>query len=276
MIEEFGLDKVQNANYEILCEIDRVCSQNNIRYYLHGGTLLGALRHRGFIPWDDDVDIALPRKDYEQFVAAFCKDAPGKYKIVDPADHSQFHLFLPKVVDTSVTLRMQDYNEEFYGDTYAHPSVDLFIFDEAGKDLPLRLRKLQFIYGLALGHRPEIDHSNHKGIYKLPGYILPVIGKLIPMRTLSRLYNKIAVKNAPDNAKDYYIAVEQPHPKYWGLRYNKNWYEGDRYEPIRDRNFRCPTEAEKEMEMIYGDYMKLPPEEDRIPQHFQIVTKKND
>ncbi|MGN0185217.1 MAG: LicD family protein, partial [Aristaeellaceae bacterium] len=65
------VQQLQRLSYAILCDVDDYCRANNIRYYLSGGTCLGAVRHKGFIPWDDDVDVMLPRRDYERLIAGF-------------------------------------------------------------------------------------------------------------------------------------------------------------------------------------------------------------
>ena len=75
------LGKIHEITFEILCAIDDYCREKNITYYLSGGTCLGAARHQGFIPWDGDADIMLPRKDYEKLVRTFAGAYPGKYAV---------------------------------------------------------------------------------------------------------------------------------------------------------------------------------------------------
>ena len=88
------IKKVQQANLKILLEVDRICKKHNIKYLLDAGTLIGAVRHKGFIPWDDDVDLAFPRKDYEKFLAIAKDELPEGIKLYHPSDIGKGKAFL--------------------------------------------------------------------------------------------------------------------------------------------------------------------------------------
>ena len=75
------IDTIHNLQLKLLCFFDKVCKENNLNYFLAGGTLLGAVRHKGFIPWDDDIDVAMPRKDYEKFID-ISENFKEEYKII--------------------------------------------------------------------------------------------------------------------------------------------------------------------------------------------------
>ena len=91
MFNSNEIKKVQNEILSIFIEIDKLCEKHNLRYYAIGGTCIGAVRHNGFIPWDDDLDIAMPRKDYERFIAIASEELPKHLK-----------LFLPTEIDITV------------------------------------------------------------------------------------------------------------------------------------------------------------------------------
>ena len=266
-IEDY-LKHIHDVNYDMLCEIDRVCSENGIRYYLLAGTLLGALRHGDFIPWDDDVDIVFARPDYERFLKIFPSSTKrDELKVVDYRDYPEFFDFISRVVDESVTIHNLKADDDYYNGRYSHPGVDLFVFDNVSSHFKAQLMALRIIYALAMGHRPFIDHAKYSGLHKIGAYILPAIGKMIPLRKLAGLYEYIASMGRSGSG-GWFISNDQQRLPYWGRIYPKKWFKRRVLGKIRDKGFPCPKGAKQELNMIYGDYMALPPEDKRYPEHF--------
>ena len=105
-MEYLSLDQVKQIELDILKYVDAVCKEYNLRYFLSFGTLIGAIRHKGFIPWDDDIDISMPREDYERFVE-ITKNANGKFVTLYPGKEGYPYPFV-KVVDKSTELAEKD------------------------------------------------------------------------------------------------------------------------------------------------------------------------
>ncbi|MBP5609252.1 MAG: LicD family protein [Lachnospiraceae bacterium] len=272
------LEGIHEINYEILCEIDRVCEKNGIRYYLLAGTLLGALRHSDFIPWDDDVDIVFARDDYERFLEVFPKETEREdLKIVNYRDYPEFFDFISRLVDESVTIHNLKADRDYYNGRYSHPGADLFVFDNVSSHFRLQLFVLQIIYALAMGHRQYVDYDKYSGIQKVGAYILPAIGKMIPFKKLAAMYEYVS-SIGRHNSGGWFISNDQQKKPYWGSIYPKKWFKRRVAGKIRGKDFPCPQGAKQELRMIYGDYMALPPEDKRYPEHFismELVGKEN-
>ena len=119
------IQAVHQSDIGILQEIDRICQTHGIRYFLHAGTLIGAARHQGPIPWDDDADVVFLREDYDRFLMEAAKDLQEPYQLLMPDDMNGFFDFIPKVMDTSLQLKTQSFESEF-DHHLGYPSVDLF------------------------------------------------------------------------------------------------------------------------------------------------------
>lgn len=262
------LAKIHDVNFRILSEIDRVCRENKIRYFLHGGTLLGAARHKDFIPWDDDVDIVFPRRDYERFLKCFPDSSDKPYYLINYKEHLKFHDYISRVVDQSVYIKNLKAQDEFYDGLYAHPGVDLFVFDDSSRRFKLQSLRLKLIYALSMGHRPGVDQSKYHGLNRIGAMLLPLIGKCISMKKLSAAYDAISRCSGDADYEDYYISNDQPNPPHWGRQYKKEWFLKPVFLPIRDKRFPCAKDYDAELRMMYGEYMELPPEDKRIPEHF--------
>lgn len=282
------LDRVHDADFEMLCEVDRICKMHGINYYLHGGTFLGAIRHQDFIPWDDDVDILFLRKDYERFIEVFEKEADERFKLHPFERYPQFFDFISKIADTSITYEKTSYGaEEFYENRYSHPTLDLFVFDVEAERHKWQLLRLQLLYSLAMGHRPYVDYSKFKGIMKIAAWILPHIGAFIPFKKIAQMYKKVQVEGGiakveeaslrdenNDVRRMLFISNEQQNPKYWGLDFDaEHLVLGHDTAFIRGKEFPIPKMHDRWLSKTYGDYMSLPPKEEQVPMHVNIIAR---
>lgn len=171
--KSFDLTKVHEVNLKLLKEIDRICRKYKIKYALDSGTLLGAVRHGGFIPWDDDVDVMFTRKNYEMFAKVVRRELPEDMSFVEPDEYhggKAFYDFISRVTYNKSQKFEDSGKMDFYDDKISRLNVDLFIVDglPEGK-LAKKLTKLSHcvLYGFALGHRYEINYSDYRGAMKL-------------------------------------------------------------------------------------------------------------
>ena len=271
------MEKIHQCNFELLSEIKRICEKYDIQFFLHGGTLLGSVRHQDFIPWDDDVDIIFLRQDYEKFIRVVAKELPENMEFLDYNNYPQFFDFIAKISNKNLTYKTTYGYEDFYEHRYSHPSVDLFVLDRVGKHHGLQLAIMKILYAFAMGHRKTVDLDKYKGAAKIGAVILPAIGKLIPLKTICKQYRYIAtLANPKEDSSGFaitdkvYISNEQQHPHYWGLCYDMTSYQLGTTKTIRGLELQVPSGYDATMSVIYGDYMKLPPESQRVCQHVEL------
>ena len=279
------LDRVHESDFAMLSEVDRICKKYDIQYYLHGGTFLGAVRHKDFIPWDDDVDILFLREDYERFIEVYEKEADKRFKLLRFERYPQFFDFITKIADYDLTYEETSFGaEDFYDHRYSHPTLDLFVFDKEADNHKWQLIRMKLLYALAMGHRPYVDYSKFKGVMKVVSCILTTIGKLIPFRVIAQEYMKLqtlgGIAKRADRGGDettLFISNEQPDPRYWGLDFDADHLVyGPDVAHIRDKEFPIPKNHDKWLKKTYKDYMSLPPEDKRVPMHVNVIKKNEE
>ena len=265
------LIEAQQASLSILLEIDRICRAYGIEYMLDSGTLLGAVRHKGFIPWDDDVDIAMTRDNFEKFRAVAMNELKSGMELVMPSelgDGKVFYDFTPRIIYLNSRRHAQSEETIYYGDRLNHLWVDIFILDNIS-DNPLldkitRLRQMMF-YGLAMSKRYRLDMSKYKGGNRLKVQTLVTLGKLTDMQEIFKKQESLSVRYNTGDTKRLYYSNYQPDYLYVTLK--REWVE-----PVEELDFEghmlmVPSFYHEVLTEIYGDYMQLPPEEQRVPSH---------
>lgn len=278
MSKETNLQKAQRINLILLKEIDRVCMKYDLKYYLICGGLLGAIRHHGFIPWDDDVDVAMTRHDYDILLSHIQDEwQSGDYQFVkyNELGKGAFLDFFSRLLYMKEEVPLKTFHKikgKGREDVQNHVPLDIYILENAPDDEKKFLKiynAITYIYGLAMGHRSYVDMSEY-GKYDEKMHrkvkIATTVGKWIPLKLLLFIYEKICRSCAKySDGQNYFVSngfifcVRQRHPKGW-------FAEGERV-AIEGNYFLAPKMYEEELTFFYGDYMKLPPEENRKPDH---------
>ena len=245
----------------ILDAIAEFCSAHNLKYFLAAGTLIGAVRHKGFIPWDDDIDIDMPRADYMAFLKLFPKS--GRHRAVSIYSDDHYYLPYAKVIDTR-TLLKEDISIKSNIGIY----VDIFPIDNLtddfkdGERICHRNSRLQFLLNVK-----TINCSSKRPIWK---NALLVLGKLL----LSFVDYRWIVGRQDKNSQEFFANKDSRYvgSVTYGNDPKKVIVERKLLEDIIDlefegKQYHCPREYHKILTQYYGDYMTLPPEEQRHSTH---------
>ncbi len=257
------LEALQQTLFGMLDDVDSICERENIRYYLIGGTLLGAVRHKGFIPWDDDLDIAMPREDYDRFVENAPQWLGDKYYFQNYISDKKY--FVPF---SKVRLNGSVFKEKALANLDIHHGVflDVFPLDSISENRVVRrldsaLYMLLFAALMAkAGHAPYYTVLNFGG--KLLFRILCCVSKLIPRRVIVFCTEKLMRRHNKSNSTICCFFWQRLD---WLFRWG-DFGKGRRI-LFGEKTFCAPQQSEACLEEQFGDYMKLPPEEHRVPAH---------
>lgn len=252
---ELGKEKLK----EMLIDIKRVCDENDLKYYLVGGTLLGSIRHGGFIPWDDDIDIALPREDYDRFINLANK--LSKELIIRNYNNSKNYPYnYIKVENKNTTLIEEMYEHRgVIGGIY----IDVFPLDGVPKNNIKRLVHLTTIK--LLKNLIVLHYSNpNKERNSIKKAIIDFAKKCTNEEKLHIILDKKLKKYKYNESKlvSNYLGA-------YGKReiVNKEIFGIGKIIKFENEMFLGPERADEYLTIIYGDYMKLPPIEKRKSHH---------
>ena len=281
MSNEEKMKILHKVSLLLLEKADSVMRENDIEYMLDAGSLLGAIRHKGFIPWDDDADICMMREEYDKFLRLAPKLFDGDFEFILPGEKGdeKFYDFVPKITYKKMCVAQAGLDDSFYGGKYSHPALDIFVIDkvpESKLGQALHTKMLVFIYGLAMGHRREIDYSKYSKAEAAVIFVLSKIGKLMKLHTIASWYDSVArMFSKKDKTK---VMSTHSAMDHFGDVYEYEWYKGLSEAEFEGKNFPVPCGFDGILTKHYKDYMALPPEEKRVPKHldFDIFEIRRD
>jgi len=262
------LEKTHEALFSMLKQIDSLCKKHNIEYFLDGGTLIGAVRHKDFIPWDDDADITMTRDNYEKFVTV-AHELSSPLLFVTPEQYNGYFFdFVPRIINLDVPLHKETESDKKMNNYNNRLAVDIFIIDTAPKSerkFKKMVIKQKMLYGYAMAHRCDKHLHKHSFIDSLKIGVLSFIGKFQKLSKVFEKQKKLSVLYRGEDTGKY--CVTNTLLKEIGLCYSTEYISETVELPLRGQMFLCPKGYHEILTKMYGDYMTPPSEEERVPIH---------
>lgn len=271
-IDEKTLKKLRDVELEILDEIDRVCKKNNINFFLTGGTLLGAIRHKGFIPWDDDLDIGMMRDDFIKFINIVNKDLDNKYFFDYYITDKKYYLPFAKVRKNNTT-----FGEEALKESNNHKGifVDIFIYDYTDNNFKrsfLKATIIQILSDTVLIKNRIINSSSCR--HKILSLAFTIFSTHFILKFIDFFSRRL---NGKKTNFDYVVCFNSL------INIKKDYFKLDDFFPLKkvifeNKEYNGLNNNDKFLITQYGNYMELPKEEDRVnhsPLNISFENGKN-
>lgn len=270
MYKEVSIKDAQKIMLDILIEFDRICKENNLRYFLDWGTLLGAARHKGFIPWDDDLDVSMPRKDFEKFRLIAKENLDKKYFLQTPETDKHYkYYYIPMKLrfnDSRYIEKVESGEEKFNQGIY----IDVFPLDYLPKG---RINyKIQCFYKYIM-ERANMINEGFSGVSLKRKVIYPLV----------YFFVKVLNINSRKKIEKFFVEkCKRYDDKYWsGIDlYLKQEYKKEDLFPLKEivfenNTFSSPNNFDAVLTKMYGDYNTLPPMNERFSHSKKIEVLVN-
>jgi len=265
-----GPDEVKRICLELLVEVDRICKKQKIKYFIYGGTLLGAVRHRGFIPWDDDIDIVMFRDDYTRFID-ICKTELNNKCFLETIESEPFSIVTWGKLHKRDTAFIHDNvpKECFQG-----ISIDLFAFDKVPENNFTRSLfgflhdKFNFLYSQRFAEKVKKPSYRRRALN-----LLISLTKIVPDLKLKKWYQRLSTRY---NNRDYQYVIHNSFRRFKQKLMPVVFFEETCLLEFEGYLFSAPQRWHEVLKRYYGEnYMQLPPEEERFIHHASVIDPYN-
>ena len=260
-MKEIELEEVRSIQLDILDYVDSFCKDHGLSYFLCGGTLIGALRHKGYIPWDDDIDICMLRDDYDRFIEALNKENNPIYRVYSHTLNEEYPLPFAKVANDKTVVK-----EEVVFPFNMGVNIDVFPLDTIPADNK-KQKRLYRTFALYHGmlNMKQLLWSSERSFWKnIFAICSRVLLKMVPY---SYIVNKMHI-----NAIQY-RSIDSPlcGDVVWGYGMKEITDKANFRDVVladfEGRKYTIPVGYDSFLKKIFGDYMQLPPEEKRVTHH---------
>lgn len=267
-MNELSLQQIQTETLKNLKKLDSICKKLNIHYYLAYGTLLGAIRHNGFIPWDDDIDVMLFRKDLNTLIEYFNQHLEEllPLKICTRKNTKNYSASIPRLINSDFVYESSySYEKKYELGTF----IDLYPLDNATDSekechsLGKKVRKLNKLYIIYIN-----PNNGKKGLKKIVRYTISFALHLLWGNhfDFDKYTEKLVNKKTNDNNKYVSILYDRTKNNCCDA-YPRDYFEKPLLHAFEDSYFYIPKDYDKILRQLYGSYMELPPEKERVPHH---------
>lgn len=259
------IKETQEESFIVLLKIKEICENQNLTYWLSFGTLLGSIRNDDFIPWDDDVDIFMPRKDFEEFVQ-YCKTREQDllpFKLFHFSTNSKYIYPIGRFSNTEFKL------ESYVRDCGLGVFVDIYPIDGFNENDLYQLKRInkqkKIISRLIIEKRPP-GYSRLK-------YLLLRLWQIVYNKNSlhSRIMKIDLLSQKYDYANSEYVSVLNWEPE---LHYSRSYFNSFEKHLFHGKYFPVPSGYKEFLSCLYGNYMELPPENERVPHHDYVMYRK--
>ncbi len=272
------LNEIQEIELKILREVARICDKHGLQYSVNGGTLLGAVRHKDFIPWDDDIDFDLKREDFYKFISLLPSELGDEFEFINYDEYGEYFCdFIPRIFYKN-SKAVNSFSTDGGKNNFANDPrmnrifIEIYCLHDTKKSIVKKQHlKIKMIYGMAMGHRHiPTDDSKYSFLQKLQVKVLTTIGKAVHMKKLCEMYEKCA-NEVPTGEGDVYFKSGVPLPLLQDNVFPKEFFREYTLVPMRNDLVPAPKEYEKVLEFLYSDWKSFPSEKAQHPGHFELL-----
>ena len=253
---ENNLRKLQLVELEILKKVVEICEKNNLNYYLIGGSALGAKRHQGFIPWDDDIDVGMPRNDYNKFIKISDKLlAPDYFLQSIESDCNYVYSFIKIRKNNTVLLQKNLENVAMHHGI----SIDIFPLDGCGNNKRKAIthyKRIQLLNYIIMSPALEKSSKNKSSSYKLKLSSLKIVYKISDRDRLVKRLNKLLQKYSIEKSSFVANLLGSAHERE--IMEKEIIFGDSKKLKFEDSEFYVPSKIHEYLTCIYGDYMVIP------------------